>query len=506
MTFVDNLSLGFQTALTPEALLFCFAGVTLGTLVGVLPGIGALATISMCLPLTFYLDPTVALIMLAGIFYGAQYGSSTAAILLNIPGTATAAATCLDGHPMARNGRAGVALFMTSIASFVGGSFAIALLILFAPMLANVAVRFTSAEYFAIMLLGLVAASTLSVGSPIKGLAMVFVGIAVGLAGMDVNTGTLRFAFGSYRFADGFSLVAVAMGIFGISEIIKNLAHNDAPRIERKAITFRSLVPTRADWRASWGPMGRSSVLGSAVGILPGAGPSIAAFMAYAMERKLSRHPEKFGTGTVEGVVAPEAANNASVQAAFIPTLSLGIPGDAVMAVLIGALMIHGIAPGPLLVVEHPEMFWGLVASFWVGNVLLLVLNIPFIGLWVRVLTIPYRVLYPAMLFFICVGVYSVNNSVFDVYVAMGFGVIGYLLMLYNFPIAPLLLGYILGPLMEQHLRRTLLISRGDILVFLERPVSAALIGLTLAILVWMAVSQARKHSAKRAMLTRPNG
>ncbi|WP_366554280.1 tripartite tricarboxylate transporter permease [Aquibaculum sediminis] len=484
MEVLTNLALGFQTALSWEALLFCFIGVTVGMLVGVLPGIGALAAISMTLPLTFYLEPTVALIMLAGIFYGAQYGSSTAAILLNIPGTATAAATCLDGYPMTRQGKAGVALFITTISSFIGGTFAILVMIGFAPALAAFAVRFTSADYFSIMLLGLVAASTLSIGSPLKGIAMVVVGLALGTVGMDRNTGQMRFTFGQFELAEGISLVAVAMGIFGIAEILKNIGSKHKLVVDRKSITLRSLLPSRAEFKRSLLPAGRSSILGSAIGILPGAGPSLAAFMGYALEKKISRDPSKFGKGAIEGVAAPEAANNASVQAAFIPTLSLGIPGDAVMAVLIGALMIHGIAPGPLFVSEQPAMFWGLIASFWIGNLLLLVLNIPMIGLWVRLLTIPYHILFPAMLLFICIGVYSVNNNVFDVYIALGFGVVGYFMLMFGFPAAPLLLGFILGPLMEENLRRTLTLSRGDPMIFLERPFSAVFLGVALLLLI----------------------
>lgn len=483
MNMFSNLALGFQTALSWEALLFCFIGVTVGTVVGVLPGIGALAAISMTLPLTFYLDPTVALIMLAGIFYGAQYGSSTAAILLNIPGTATAAATCLDGYPMARQGRAGVALFLTTTSSFLGGSFAILVMMGFAPMLADFAVRFSSADYFSIMLLGLVAASTLSVGSPVKGIAMVVVGLALGVVGMDRSTGQMRYTFGFFELAEGISLVAVAMGIFGIAELLKNIGSGQNLVADYKSITLRSLLPTRAELKRSLAPAGRSSLLGSAIGILPGAGPSLAAFMGYALETKVAKDPSKFGKGAIEGIAAPEAANNAAVQAAFIPTLSLGIPGDAVMAVLIGALMIHGIAPGPLFVTEQPAMFWGLIASFWIGNLLLLILNIPMIGLWVRLLTIPYHILYPAMLMFICIGVYSVNNSVFDVGVALICGVLGYFMLVFRFPPAPLLLGFILGPLIEENLRRTLTLSRGDLTVFIERPFSAAFLMISLLLI-----------------------
>jgi TctA family transporter len=497
MDLLNNLSLGIQTAVSWEALFFCFIGVSLGTLVGVLPGIGALAAISMCLPLTYYLDPTVALIMLAGIFYGAQYGSSTAAILLNVPGTATAAATCLDGYPMARQGRAGIALFLTTTSSFIGGSFAILLMMFFAPTLARLAVNFTSAEYFAIMVLGLVAASTLSIGSPLKGLAMVILGLAIGVIGMDHHTGIMRYTFGYFELSDGIGLVALAMGVFGIAEIMKNVGMSQELIIDGKSITLRSLIPTREDFRTSLGPSGRGSVLGSGIGILPGAGPSLAAFMAYALEKRIAKDPSRFGKGAIEGIAAPEAANNASVQAAFIPTLSLGIPGDAVMAVLIGALMIHGITPGPLFIVEQPALFWGLIVSFWIGNVLLLVLNIPLIGFWVRILTIPYRILFPTVLFFICIGVYSINNNVFFVYIALICGVLGYMMNAYRFPAAPLLLGFILGPMIEEHLRRTLLISRGDFLLFFQRPVSGVFLTLAVILILFVVFTSFRDWRRK---------
>lgn len=493
MDLVDSLSLGIQTAVSWEALLFCLIGVTLGTLVGVLPGIGALAAISLCLPLTYYLDPTVALIMLAGIFYGAQYGSSTAAILLNVPGTATAAATCLDGYPMAKQGRAGIALFLTTTSSFFGGCFAILLMMFFAPTLARLAVNFTSAEYFAIMVLGLIAASTLSIGSPIKGLAMVGIGLALGVIGMDHHTAIMRYTFGFFELSDGVGIVALAMGLFGIAEIVRNIGSRQELIIDGKSITLRSLIPTRADFMASLAPSARGSVLGSAIGILPGAGPSLAAFLGYAVEKKIAKDPSRFGNGAIEGIAAPESANNASVQAAFIPTLSLGIPGDAVMAVLIGALMIHGITPGPLFITEQPGLFWGLIISFWIGNIMLLILNIPLIGLWVRILTIPYSILFPLVLFFICIGVYSINNNTFFVYIALIFGVIGYLLNAYRFPVAPLLLGFILGPMIEEHLRRTLLISRGDLTFFFSRPVSAAFLTIAIIIILLTLVQTIRR-------------
>jgi len=485
METLANLASGFGVALSWTALGVCFAGVTLGTFVGVLPGIGALAAISLCLPLTFYMDPTHALIMLAGIFYGAQYGSSTASILLNIPGTPSAIVTCLDGYPMAKQGRAGPALFITTITSFLGGSFAIILLIAFAPPLAKFALGFGAPEYFSIMLLGLVAASTISVGSPLKGLAMVVFGLVLGLVGTDVTSGTYRFTFGNLELTDGLNLVAVAMGLFGIAEILSNLVHDQHPRVDAKAITLRSLMPTRDDMRRSLMPTLRGSLVGSWVGAMPGTGPSIAAFLAYATEKRLAADPSRFGKGAVEGIAAPEAANNASVQAAFIPTLCIGIPGDAVMAFMLGAMMIHGIIPGPQFLSEQPVMFWGLVASFWIGNVMLLALNIPLIGLWVRILAIPRDLLYPAILFFICVGVYSVNNNPFDILIALGFGVVGYLMTAFGYPAAPVLLGFILGPLIEENFRRALFISNGDFGIFLRSPLSlTALVATVLLVIV----------------------
>lgn len=497
MDTFQGLAHGFSVALNMEALFFCFLGVSIGTFVGVLPGIGALAAISMLLPLTYYLDPMIGLIMLAGIFYGGQYGSSTAAILLNIPGTATAAITCLDGYPMARDGRAGVALFVTSIASFAGGIFAICMLMFFTPLLAGFALKFNSAEYFAAMFLGLMAASTLSVGSPLKGVAMVVLGLALSIPGTDINSGLMRFTFGHYEMAEGFQLVAIAMGLFGISEILTMLVRNERPQLLARNITLRSLLPTRDDWRRIPWPTLRGASIGSVVGALPGSGPSLATFIAYATERKLARDPSRFGKGAIEGITAPESANNASVQAAFIPTLSLGVPGDAVMAILLGALMIHGIIPGPQFIEQQSSLFWGLVASFWIGNIILLVLNVPLIGLWVRLLTVPYRILYPTVLLLICIGVYSVRASSFDVGVALVFGLLGFVMNMLRYPTAPVLLGFILGPLIEEHFKRALLVSRGDLMIFVERPISATLLSLSLALLV-LSIWQTRRLRRQR--------
>ncbi len=483
METLANLGLGFQMALSMEALLICLLGVSLGTFIGVLPGIGALTTISLCLPLTFHLDPLLGLIMLAGIFYGSQYGSSTASILLNVPGSAPAAVTCLDGYPMARQGKAGVALFITTIASFIGGSCAILLLILFAPALAQVAIGFSAADYFSIMLLALTAASTLAVGSPLKGLAMVVLGLLLGLVGTDINSGQFRFTFGLPALADGISLVALAMGLFGVAEVLNTLSSGSLPRLENTRISLRSMLPTRQQMKEFKGACGRGSLIGSFLGTLPGTGPTVAAFMSYAVEKKLSRDPDKFGKGAIEGVTAPEAANNASVQAAFIPTLTLGVPGDAIMAVMIGGLLVHGITPGPQLISDNPQLFWGVVASFWIGNVLLLVLNLPLIGLWVKLLAIPYRVLFPGILFLVCIGVYSVNYSSVDVMLTFGFGLLGFWLNRHGYPSAPLLLGFVLGPLLEENFRRALLLSDGDFLTFVNRPVSLIFLLITLTLL-----------------------
>jgi TctA family transporter len=464
-------------AMTPEVFLYSFIGVTLGTFIGVLPGVGPLATIAMLLPLTYHLEPATAIIMLAGIYYGSQYGGSIAAILLNLPGTAGSAVTCLDGYPMSRAGRTGPALFITTIASFFGSCVAILVMMAFAPPLGRVALSLGSAEYFSMMLLGMVLAVALVDSGPLKGVAMVVIGILLGLMGTDVMSGQMRFAFGNPYLYDGVGLVIVAMGLFGVSEVISSIGNLAGRSLADRKITLRSLVPSREEMRRSGGPMLRGSLIGTIVGIIPGAGSTIAAFVSYAAEKGLARDPSRFGKGAVEGVAGPESANNASSQAEFIPTLTLGIPGGATMALILGALMIHGITPGPQMIVRHPEIFWGLIASFWIGNVILLVLNIPLVGIWVAILKIPYRLLYPAILVFICFGVYSIKNSVTDVILLMVFGVFGYILMTLRFSPAPLLLGYVLGPMMEENFRRTLLISGGDLEVFVMRPVSAAFLG-----------------------------
>jgi len=498
MDMLSNLAIGFDAAVAPVTLFYCFVGVLLGTLIGVLPGIGALATISLLLPVTYHLDATSAIVMLAGVYYGAQYGGSTASILLNLPGTPSSAVACLDGYPMAKAGRAGVALFMTTIASFVGAMIGLVILSLFTPTIAELGLKFGPYEYFAMMLLGLIAASTLASGSPAKGIAMVVLGLLLGMVGTDVNSGVSRFYFGVPELMDGLNLVALAMGVFGISEVIASI--NQVRRSGKaEKITMRSMLPNASEWRQSIAPMLRGSGVGSFFGALPGTGASIASFMSYAVEKKIARDPSRFGKGAIEGLTAPESANNAAVQTAFVPTLSLGIPGDAVMALMLGALIIHGIQPGPMMIAEQPALFWGLIVSFMIGNIMLMVLNIPLIGVWVAILRIPYRALYPAIVIFISLGVYSVNNNTFDVMMVAAIGAVGYVMYVLRFEAAPLLLGFILGPLMEEHLRRALLLARGDAMVFMQRPISATLLVCCAALLLWSVWTTVRRGNRASA-------
>lgn len=495
----SGLMLGFQTALSVQNLMYCFLGVFLGTFIGVLPGIGALAAVSMLLPITFYLSPESGVIMLAGVYYGAEYGGSTASILLNLPGTPSSAVTALDGHPMALNGQAGVALFVTTIASFVGGSIGIVMLMAFAPILAGWALSFGSSDYFAIMILGLVAAAVTNRGAPIKGVAMVSLGVMLGCVGTDIVTGAGRFTFGNFNLSDGIDLVALAMGLFGISEVIASI--QSRPQLHTRSIRLRDMLPNRKDAKRIIMPILRGTGVGAILGPLPGTGPTLASFMSYAVEKKTSKTPERFGHGAVEGVAGPEASNNAAAQTAFIPTLTMGIPGTPTMALIIGALMIHGITPGPLMISSQPSVFWGLIASFWIGNLLLLVLNIPLIGIWVRLLAVPYSLLYPVILVLICLGVYSVNNSVFDVYVAIFFGIVGYGMRLLDFEPAPLLIGFVIGPMMEENLRRALSMSGGSYQTLIDRPISATVLAVTAAMLAWMiwrSVTETRNRRATR--------
>ena len=491
MDLLANLQLGFGVALTLQNILYCFVGVLLGTLIGVLPGIGPVATIAMLLPATYALPPVSALIMLAGIYYGAQYGGSTTAILVNLPGESSSVVTCLDGHAMAQQGRAGPALAIAALGSFFAGTVSTLILALFAPPLAELAFHFGSAEYFSLMVLGLIAAIVLARGSLIKAIAMIILGLLLGLVGADTNTGQFRFTFGLPQLSDGIGFVVVAMGLFGFSEIIVNLERRAKREVVMAKIT--SLMPTRADFAASWKAVLRGTGLGALLGILPGGGAVLGSFAAYTLEKKLAKDPSRFGQGAIEGVAAPESANNAGAQTSFIPLLTLGIPSNAVMALMIGAMTIHGITPGPQVMTQRPELFWGMIASMWIGNFLLVILNLPLIGLWVKLLSVPYRFLYPAILLFCCIGVYSLNNSAFDVGLALLFGVLGYLFIKLDCEPAPLLLGFVLGPMMEEHLRRAMLLSRGDPGVFVQRPLSLVLLLIALGLLIAVVLPAVRK-------------
>ncbi len=481
MDLLDNLLLGFQVCLTWTNLAYCLLGTVIGTLIGVLPGVGPVMTIALLLPVTYGLEPSSALIMLAGIYYGAQYGGSTSAILLNLPGETSSVVTCLDGHQLARQGRAGAALGVAALGSFFGGCVATLVIALFAPTLAAVGLKFGPTEYFSLMALGLVAAVVLAHGSLLKAVAMTVLGLLLGLVGMDVNSSFVRFGFGLPELSDGLGFVVVATGLFGFAEIVANLTARESRSVATSDL--RHLWPTRADWRASAAPVLRGTALGSLLGILPGGGAAMASFAAYTLEKRLSRQPERFGKGAIEGVAGPETANNAAAQTSFIPLLTLGLPSNPVMALMIGAMMIHGVTPGPQVAAQNPDLFWGTIVSMWIGNLMLVVLNLPLIGLWVRLLRVPYRLLYPAILLFGAIGVYSLNNSVIDVLLSAGFGALGYLLIKLECEPAPLLLGLILGPLMEENLRRSLLLSRGDPTIFLTKPISLALLLLALALL-----------------------
>ena len=483
MEVFSHLAVGFQTAGTLENLMYCFIGVFLGTAIGVLPGIGPLATIAMLLPITYQLsDPTTALIMLAGIYYGSQYGGSTTAILVNLPGESASVVTVLDGYQMARKGRAGPALAIAAIASFFAGTVATFLLAAFAPPLAEVAFKFGPAEYFSLMVLGLVAAVVLANGSVVKALAMVVLGLLLGMIGTDVNSGVARFSFDIPELTDGVEFAVVAMGMFGFAEIILNLEQKEDRGILAGKIT--GLFPNMKDLKQAFMPMVRGTALGSFLGILPGGGATLSAFSSYALEKKVSKHPELFGTGTIEGVAGPEAANNAGSQMSFVPMLTLGLPTNAVMALMIAAMMIHNIQPGPQVMSSNPTLFWGLICSMWIGNVMLVILNLPLIGIWIKLLTIPYRLLYPAILLFCCIGAYSVNNNTFDVFMTIPFAILGYAFKKLDCEPAPLLLGFVLGKLMEEYLRRALTISRGDATVFFTRPLSLVLLILAAILLV----------------------
>ncbi len=476
MELIANISLGFSIALTPVNLLYCLAGVFLGTLIGVLPGLGPTATIAMLLPLTFTLPPVSALIMLAGIYYGSQYGGSTTSILVNVPGEAASVVTTLDGYQMAQQGRAGVALTTAAVGSFFAGTVATLLIALFASPMAAIALQFGPAEFFSLIVLGLLAAIVLSRGSLLHAIGMVVLGLLLGLVGADVNTGTQRYTFGMPQLADGIGFVVVAMGMFGIAEIIRNLEREEIGATVVSKIT--GLMPTREDWKRMLAPILRGTAIGSALGILPGSGSILGAFAAYAIEKKVSKHGKEFGTGAIEGVAAPESANNAGAQTSFIPMLTLGIPSNPVMALMIGAMIIQGIQPGPSVITEQPALFWGIIVSMWIGNFFLIVLNLPMIGMWVRMVRVPYHYLFPAILVFCGIGVFSLNNAVFDIYLMAVFGLLGYVFVKLDCEPAPMLLAFILGPLMEEYMRRALLLSRGDPMIFLRRPISATLLAL----------------------------
>jgi putative tricarboxylic transport membrane protein len=499
---LTDLMQGFGVALQLQNLMWSFFGVLVGNLIGVLPGMGALSAISMLLPLTYAMHPVPAILMLAGIFYGSQYGGAIGAILLNLPCHPPHAVTCLDGYPMTLQGKGGTALGVTMVASFFAASIGIVVMIFASPLLVKVAFRFGPAELFSIMLLGLLAGGTMARGSPLKGVAMTAFGLLIGVVGTDVNTGVPRFTFGFMQLSDNVELVALALGLFGVADFLGNV--NRMRSIGGGAkLRLRDMRPSRAELEKSFWPMVRGTTIGTLFGAMPGTGPTITTFIAYALEKKISKHPEDFGKGMLEGVAAPEAASHSKTQVDFIPTMSLGIPGDAVMALILGALLIHGVQPGPQLITEHADIFWGLIASFWIGNVLLVLLNVPLIGIWVKLLRVPYRYMFPCALFFIAVGVFSTNNSLFEIGETLVFGVIGAVLVALRFSVAPILLGYVLGPMVEENFRRALLISHGDLGVFIERPISACFMvacALLVLIQLYFGVRTGYQKRRKRAL------
>jgi TctA family transporter len=491
MEVFDNLALGLSAVTTFDNLGYCLLGVLLGTLIGVLPGLGPVATIAMLLPITFTLEPLSSLIMLAGIYYGAQYGGSTTAILINVPGESTSVVTALDGYQMARKGKAGTALATAAIGSFFAGTVATVIIAFFAPPLSELGLKFGAAEYFSLMLLGLVACVTLASGSLIRAFGMMLVGLLLGMIGSDVTSGVERYTFGIDVVREKLDFVIVAMGLFGLGEIIRNLEDESTRESSVKAV--HGLIPSKEDFKAMSMPILRGTALGSLLGILPGNGALLASFAAYSMEKKLSKHPEEFGKGAIAGVAGPESANNAGAQTSFIPMLTLGIPSNPVMALMIGAMIIQGIVPGPAVVTEQPQLFWGIIASMWIGNLMLIILNLPLIGLWVRLLTVPYHMLFPAILVFCAIGVYSLNNQPDEVMLTAGFGALGYLFTRLKCEPAPLLIGLILGPMMEENLRRAMTLSHNDPTVFLTRPISLGLIVCTVGMLIVVLLPAVRK-------------
>jgi putative tricarboxylic transport membrane protein len=482
MDVIGNLALGFSVALQPINLLYCFIGVFIGTLVGVLPGIGPISALSLLLPVTLAGTPESGIIMLAGIYYGSMYGGSTTSILVNIPGEAASVVTCIDGHEMAKQGRAGPALGMAAMGSFIAGTFSIVALMLVAPLMAKWAVAFGPSEYFALMVLGLTILTFMTQGSMAKSLLMACAGIVFGLVGIDQINAVPRLTFGRLELLDGIGLVPVIMGLFGVAEILSNLerAH------QREIVTAKigRLMPTKEDWKASAWPLTRGTLLGFFLGILPGGGAVISSFASYAIEKKLSKTPERFGHGAIEGVAGPEAANNSAAGGAFIPLLTLGIPPNPVMAILLGAFIVHNLQPGPLLMTQSPHVFWGIVASMYVGNVMLLVLNMPLIGMWVQVLKVPYNILFPLIMLFCVVGVFASGNAVFDVLVMSVFGVLGYLMRKFGYEASPMVLAFVLGPMLENNLRKSLILSQGSFDIFWSRPITATCLAFALAILL----------------------
>ncbi len=491
MELLNHLWLGFSVALLPVNLLYALIGSLLGTLIGVLPGIGPVATIAMLLPTTYALQPVSALIMLAGIYYGAQYGGSTTSILLNMPGETSSAVTCLDGYQMARQGQAGAALEIAALGSFFAGTVATVIVATVAVPLSELALKFGPAEYFSLMVLGLIGATVLARGSLLKAIGMVVLGLLLGLVGVDINSGMERYAFGIPELADGFGIVSVAMGLFGFAEIITNL-ENVATR-ELLTRKVGGLWITKAQFKQAWPAVLRGTGLGSVLGLLPGGGAMLASFASYAVEKKIAKDPNRFGNGAIEGVAGPESANNAGAQSSFIPLLTLGIPENAVMALMVGAMTIHSIQPGPQVMTSNPGLFWGLIASMWVGNLMLVVLNLPLIGIWIKLLQVPYRILYPAILLFCAIGVFTISNASFDVMQTAAFGLLGIVFVKLEFEPAPLLLGFVLGPMMEENLRRAMLLSRGDPSVFVTRPISLTMLSMAAILLLLIAAPKFRK-------------
>jgi len=491
MELMSHLALGFDTALSLQNVAYALLGCLLGTLIGVLPGLGPSTTIAMLLPITYALPPVSALIMLAGIYYGAQYGGSTTAILVNLPGESSSVVTAIDGYQMARRGRAGAALATSGISSFMAGCVATLVLAAFATPMAELALVFGPAEYFSLMVLGLVGAVVLASGSLLKAVGMILLGLVLGLVGTDINSGVARYSFDVPELTDGINFVALAMGIFGFAEIISNVEQREHRETFTNKVT--RLFPTREDFRRFIPAAARGTVLGTALGMLPGGGATLSSFASYTLEKKLSRHSKEFGHGAIEGVAGPEAANNAGAQTSFIPLLTLGIPSNVVMALMVGAMTIHNIQPGPQVMTSNPDLFWGLIASMWIGNAMLIVLNLPLIGVWVKLLKVPYRLLYPAILVFCCIGVYSINNNTFDVFMTAALGAAGYLFARFGMEPAPLLLGFVLGPMMEEYLRRALLIARGDFNTFIERPISLGLLLATVVLLLLVALPAVKK-------------